>query len=130
MTASNRACVDYWFTVEEWGKDVRTGAIGHCRERLRRSGDKPGASDRVWGWQVTVEHQHHVHHVANGVAQNQKGARAAIRRCVRLLPAESRAKAIGTAGRKRHSRDASSKYSSQKRMVLRDKRSRYDSPLH
>lgn len=80
--AAKRRAVEYWFTVEEWGTDKRTGAVVRCRERLRRAGDRPGASDTVWGWQVVVEDRI----VTSGTAQNQGGARAAIRRCVFLLP--------------------------------------------
>lgn len=74
--------IRYWFTVEETGYDPRTGTSARSRERHRDSRDKPGKELTVWDWSVARNHNR----LGAGTAQNQKGARAAIRKLVRALP--------------------------------------------
>ncbi len=74
--------IDHWFTLSEWGTDGRTGAIVTLKERDRRSGDRPGKSTTVWEWTVYVRRAP----LKQGHAQNQGGARRAVREIVRALP--------------------------------------------
>lgn len=76
--------VDTWFTISEWGYDRRTDAVVRSTERLRRASDRPGKSDKVWDWVVGRKGLRD----ALGTAQNQSGARAAIRKVVRGLPSK------------------------------------------
>lgn len=74
--------IDYWFTLSEWGTDGRTGAIVVLKERERRRGDRPGKRTTVWEWTVYVRKSK----LIEGHAQNQGGARRAVREIVRALP--------------------------------------------
>ena len=70
--------MDYWFTIEEWGADKRTGAIAHIRERLLVPGDiLLGKNDRVWAWKVQVDLKVY----GNGISTKQSGARVATGEC-------------------------------------------------
>jgi hypothetical protein len=79
---------DYWFTTSEWGSDHRTGALGGSRERARRPEDRPGKADTVWDWAVQSPRDANGDRttLARGTAQNQAGARRAMREVVRELP--------------------------------------------
>ena len=61
----------YWWTLQEWSRDKRTGAVARIAER-------PGGD---WKWNVL-----HVEGNHEGLSTTQKGARAACRRIVRKLP--------------------------------------------
>ena len=74
--------VSHWWTVHEWGVDIRTGAVVVLKERPRRSGDRPGKLDVVWDWRVVGKSGLRT----EGTAQNQKGARAAARKIIRGMP--------------------------------------------
>lgn len=49
-------------------------------QRPRTEADRPGKEATVWDWRVIGDHP------GEGTAQNQLGARAAIRKFVRALP--------------------------------------------
>jgi hypothetical protein len=74
---------DYWFTTAEWGSDRRTGTFAVLVERQRQHGDRPGKEKTVWDWSVCWSSDGV--RLASGVAQNQKGARRAVREFVRTL---------------------------------------------
>ena len=64
----------HWWTIEEWSRDKRTGAVAKIIEK--------GASG-LWKWIVRSEGGFNMQ---EGVSTTQKGARAACRRAVRKLP--------------------------------------------
>ena len=59
-----------WWTLREFSRDKRTSAVAEVHE-----------STGGWAWKVT-----HSIGTFRGSSTNQKGARAAARRCVRKLP--------------------------------------------
>lgn len=75
--------VDYWYTQAERGIDCRSGARVYSRERVREPEDRKGRWSTVWDWCVYPEGADDP--CANGTAQSQVGARAAIREAVREL---------------------------------------------
>jgi len=77
------SAIDFWFTSSEWGTDRRTGTAARLTERERRPGDRPGKNGFVWDWLV---YERGGLTLARGVAQNQKGARRAVREFIRTLP--------------------------------------------
>ena len=79
--ASEQA-ISHWWTTAEWGWDARTDALAVLRERPRQPEDKPGKEKTVWRWSVTVSNEFR----AAGVSQNQRGARAAVRKIIRRRP--------------------------------------------
>jgi hypothetical protein len=74
---------DYWFTTAEWGSDRRTGTFAFLVERRRKPEDRPGKASTVWNWVVVNSKGGDI---VRGVAQNQRGARSAVREFVRTLP--------------------------------------------
>jgi len=77
------AAISHWYTTSEWGYDCRTGAQAYLRERGRELSDRPGKERSVWSWYV-IDVNSKV--TARGVAQNQQGARRAVRQHIRTLP--------------------------------------------
>jgi len=73
----------YWFTTAEWGSDRRTGTFAFLVERQRKPEDRPGKASTVWSWSVVGGDGVTV---TRGVAQNQGGARRAVRDIVRAMP--------------------------------------------
>ena len=63
----------YWWTLQEWSRDKRTGAIAKIAEQ----------ASGAWKWNVQSEGGTNRQ---DGISSTQKGARAACRRAVNKLP--------------------------------------------
>lgn len=83
-----KPAIGHWWTTQEWGMDARSGAVAYLRERQRRETDRVGKDTHVWDWRVVyIDRLIKCADVSHdGTAQNQLGARAAVRKFIRALP--------------------------------------------